>query len=162
MKKELNKEGIVDARVLANYIIDKANGNISPIKLQKSLYFCFAYWGGFVRKGKNGKSEITQEYPELLFGNRIEAWVYGPVVPDVYHCENLDSYKNASENIFGSDFIKNYIDGILDDVLKANDFTLVDASHRDKCWKNHFIRQKFFHNDKIPHEEIIKEYAANF
>ena len=44
---------IVDAKELASYIKYKyneqfGNSNIPPIKLQKSLYFLLAYWGGFI------------------------------------------------------------------------------------------------------------------
>lgn len=155
----MNK-GILDAKVLANYIIDKCNGVISPIKLQKSLYFCFAYWGGFVRKGRNQKSEINANYNELLFDNKIEAWVYGPVVPEVYHEKDLRKYDIKKENIFGDTFIKDYIDGILENILACNDFQLVEISHEDKCWKKNFKKNSIFHNGIIPFEEIIREYAA--
>ena len=57
------KKGLVNAKELACYITDyymiKFSKEISPIKLQKSLYFCFAYWGGFVRKSKLNEAEIT-------------------------------------------------------------------------------------------------------
>lgn len=153
---------IADARYLANYIIQyyekKFGGQISPIKLQKSLYFCFAYWGGFVRKSKMYKNEINElKFSEFLFPNKIEAWVYGPVVPEVYHELNLDNYK--SDNIFCDAFVEDNINGILDDVLKCNDFKLVDISHQDKCWQKHFKPKALFHNDEIPGEEIIAEYA---
>lgn len=155
----MNK-GILDARVLANYIIKKCNGKVSPIKLQKSLYFCFAYWGGFVRKGKNQRNELNKDYSEILFDNKIEAWVYGPVVPEVYHEKNLEKYNENEENIFGDTFVKDYIDGILENVLACNDFQLVEISHEDKCWKKNFKKNSIFHNGVIPPEEIIREYAT--
>ena len=86
-------KGIVNAKELAWYIADYYDKNfskkISPIKLQKALYFCFAYWGGFVRKSKSPETEVTINKSEWLFSSDIEAWVYGPVVPDVYH--NFDN-----------------------------------------------------------------------
>lgn len=162
-------KGITDARTLACYIkkyysknIEKNNikKEISPLKLQKSLYFCFAYWGGFVRKGKDQKNELNQRFNELLFNNEIEAWVYGPVVPEVYHEKKLEIYDKGEENIFGDVFVKDYIDGILDNVLSCNDFQLVEISHEDRCWKKYFKKSAIFHNGTIPFEEIIKEYAA--
>lgn len=161
--KSTNKKGIVDARALACYIkkfySDNFHGaEISPIKLQKSLYFCFAYWGGFVRRGRNNKSEIsTNNYSEILFDNKIEAWVYGPVVPDVYHEKNLDKYEK--QFCFVDRTMEEYIKGILTDVLAANDFKLVEVSHEDKCWRKHFNKKSIFHNDVISPEEIISEYA---
>ena len=137
---------------------------ISPLKLQKSLYFCFAYWGGFIRynnKYSSETKEITFDYSEILFENNIEAWVYGPVVPDVYHEKDLDKYRE--EKPFGDKtYVKEFIDNILNDVLVANDFKLVEVSHQDKCWKKNFKPNSLLHNIIIPPEEIITEYAKNY
>lgn len=169
VKMEKVENGIMDARVLACYIIDYykkvfKKDDISPLKLQKALYFCFAYWGGFIRKNNSFSDEtkeITFNYSEILFGNRIEAWVYGPVIPEVYHEANLDKYRE--ENPFGDKiYVQEFIDNILDDVLGANDFKLVEVSHQDKCWKRNFKPNSRFHNCVIPPEEIISEYAKNY
>lgn len=155
-------KGIVSAKELACYIIDyyreKFGKEISPIKLQKSLYFCFAYWGGFVRKSKLADTEITINKSDWLFDEEIEAWVYGPVVPDVYHDTNLMSNKN--ENLFnGLDDIKEFINGVLDDILNVSDFKLVEVSHSDNCWKNNFDPSSERYNAVIDKEDIISEYA---
>lgn len=161
--------GIMDARTLACYIMDYYKKNnytneISPLKLQKALYFCFAYWGGFIRKNNDfsdSTKEITFNYSEILFDNRIEAWVYGPVVPDVYHEKNIDNYRK--EDIFdGKFYIQEFINNVLDDVLSTNDFRLVEVSHNDKCWKRNFKPKSKYHNFEIPPEEIIAEYAKNY
>jgi uncharacterized phage-associated protein len=57
---------------------------LTNIKLQKLLYYCYAW---FLVKTKNSKE---------LFSNSIEAWKYGPVVPEIYHF-----YKS-----FGSDSLR--------------------------------------------------------
>lgn len=162
----MNK-GIVSAKELACYITDYYNENfskgnvskeISPIKLQKSLYFCFAYWGGFVRKSKLADTEITINKSEWLFDENIEAWVYGPVVPDVYHDDNLMSNRNA--NLFCNDEdVKEFINGVLDDILIVSDFKLVEVSHSDNCWKKNFDPNSERHNIVIDKEDIITEYA---
>lgn len=160
-----DKKGIFSAIELAGYIMykysimeNRISDDISPLKLQKSLYFCFAYWGGFVRKGKDKKSEIEFTDGEYLFGERIEAWVYGPVVPDVYHANKIES--NDGTTIFKNKlYIKEFIDGLLNDILPVSDFKLVEQSHSDECWKKNFRKSEFFHNNEIPKEEIIKEYA---
>lgn len=162
------KDKILDARELACYIIDYYKKNfkekeISPLKLQKTLYFCFAYWGGFIRKNNsfNDKpKEITLNYSEYLFDNKIEAWVYGPVIPDVYHEKNLKKYEN--KKLFnGMEYVQKYINNVLNDVLPLNDFKLVEISHEDQCWNKHFKGKNMFHNIEIPKEEIIKEYVKN-
>lgn len=169
MKKIKNKnQGIFSAIELASYIKyrysllnNKISSEISPLKLQKSLYFCFAYWGGFIRKGKdsNQKSEFEHDYSEYLFDNVIEAWVYGPVIPDVYHQQNTITPNKKEEMFVGKEYVKEFIDDILNDVLNVSDFKLVEASHQDKCWKNNFKKSEIFHNNEIPKEEIIREYA---
>ncbi len=157
----MNK-GIVSAKELACYITDYYNEKfskvISPIKLQKSLYFCFAYWGGFVRKSKLADTEITINKSEWLFAENIEAWVYGPVVPDVYHEDNLMS--NRNENLFCDDEdVKEFVNGVLDDILNVSDFKLVEVSHSDNCWKKNFDPNSERHNVVIDKEDIITEYA---
>lgn len=156
------KKGIVSAKELACYIIDYYNNkfskDISPIKLQKSLYFCFAYWGGFVRKSKMNETEVTINKSDWLFDEKIEAWVYGPVVPDVYHDSNLENNKNL--NLFNQEEdVKDYIDGVLDNILSVSDFKLVEVSHSDNCWKKNFNPNSINHNVEIDKEDIIQEYA---
>lgn len=166
MSKE--KNGLFDAIELASYIKykysllnNKISNEISPLKLQKSLYFCFAYWGGFIRKGMGNtkKSEFVHNYSEYLFNNVIEAWVYGPVVPDVYHQQDIINPNESVKLFKGKEYVKEFIDDILNDVLNVSDFKLVEASHQDKCWKNNFKKSEIFHNNEIPKEEIIREYA---
>lgn len=161
------KKSILSAKELANYIkhyyFDNFNGKkISPLKLQKSLYFCFAYWGGFIYKNKDASNkEIDLNYPPYLFDEKIEAWAYGPVIPDVYHEINLDKYDNRK--LFdGKEDVQEFVNNILDDILSVNDFKLVEISHEDQCWKKHFKESNVFHNIEIPKDEIIKEYAKNY
>lgn len=69
---------------------------ISPIKLQKSLYFLFAYWGQFIRKNKENQDSVEVDYSnynEFLFDDRIEAWTYGPVIPAVFNAEKMRSFR---------------------------------------------------------------------
>ena len=159
-------KGIIDAKTLACYIIDYykykfKKEEISPLKLQKALYFCFAYWGGKIKKNNSFSDEtkeLTFNYSEVLFNNPIEAWVYGPVVPEVYHEKNLEKYRQE-DPFNGEIYIQEYINNILDDVLSTNDFKLVEVSHQDKCWKKNFKSNSKHHNHVIPTEEIISEYV---
>lgn len=165
-----------DALELAVYISEKyyrENGRleISGIKLQKSLYFLYAYWGGFVRKSKNNKESIEQDlssYNELLFDDEFQAWTYGPVVPTVYH--GIESYKRTISADYdrivekiseqGDGFVKQFIDDLLNDIFKLSDFKLVDISHEDRSWINHYDYNDDYHNEVITPEEIICEYAS--
>jgi len=162
-------KGILDARVLACYIIEQYNNftnntkKITNIKLQKALYFLLAYWGGFIRKGKLINSEEAIDVSDTLFDNEIQAWVYGPVVPDVFYAQkngNLESYCEDLTCVFdNTPMLEETIKSLLDDIFSVADFKLVSTSHEDKSWRNHFNMENKFHNEVIPQEEIIQEYS---
>ena len=60
-------------RCIANYFVTKCNDNniiITHLKLQKLVYYAQAL--------------CLVLYGKPLFNNRIEAWVHGPVCPDLY------------------------------------------------------------------------------
>ena len=158
---------------LACYISDeyfnKYNRKISNIKLQKALYFLFAYWGGFIEKSKKSDAKVEQDmshYQTELFTNDIEAWTYGPVIPDVFHqfedyCGNQDNQtteKKISDKHGG--FVKNFIDDVLRDLFPLSDFKLVDLSHDDNAWKNNYDENEMYHNNVIDKTSIIQEYAS--
>lgn len=63
--------------------------SMTPKKLQKMLYYCYAW--GLVFFNKNG-SNIENK----LFDAKFEAWVHGPTIPKIYY-----KYKD-----FGFDEIK--------------------------------------------------------
>lgn len=160
-------KGILDARKLAGYIAykykEENNTEISPIKLQKALYFLFAFWGGIIRKSKENPKYVEEDLSsqnEILFDNAIEAWVYGPVVPDVYKEKDIEKYYSAGEDIFNNNtFLHETIDSILSDAFSIADFKLVSISHEDECWKKNFDPTEDFHNNEIDKEDIITEYA---
>lgn len=166
--KNMKKNGILDAKDLAEYIrykyFEKKKREISPIKLQKSLYFLFAYWGGMIRKSTNNPDYVEEDLStenEILYDNEIQAWVYGPVVPDVYRSNKSSTKYDESKDIFnGNKFLEETINSILQDIFDVPDFKLVSISHEDKCWQDSFDENATCHNNEIEKESIIKEYAS--
>ena len=62
-----------DARSVANEIIQRAHDDgkqVTPMKVIKLAYFCHAWMLGL--------------YHEPMLDEPVEAWKYGPVVPDLY------------------------------------------------------------------------------
>lgn len=162
----MKKKGILDARELGGYIKlkykEEYNTEISPIKLQKALYFLFAFWGGMIRKSKNNPEFVENNLSsqnEILFDNDIEAWVYGPVVPDVYKEKKLEKFCSKESIFKDNTFLQETIDSILNDLFEVADFKLVSISHEDKCWQNNYDADEIYHNTIIKKEDIIKEYA---
>lgn len=65
---------MIDAKVVANYFISlasKKQNTLTPMQLLKLVYIAHGY-----RLGAFGVP---------LINNRIEAWKFGPVIPDLYH-----------------------------------------------------------------------------
>ena len=164
------------AKELAIYIQkfykEKYEGNtnkrdISPIKLQKALYFLFAYWGQYIGKSKqeNSKSEVDfSDFSENLFLEQIQAWTYGPVLPEIYTLEKEGALNNNIPANYLEDsehnlVIKEFIDYLLPQIFDISDFGLVDLSHQDSCRINHYNSQEEFHSNEIPKNEIINEYC---
>jgi uncharacterized phage-associated protein len=167
---------IKDIIALAGYVKQKYRDDkkreISPLKLQKSLYFLFAYWGGFITKNKKIKTieekkpnsiKIELDYSkhsEYLYETEIQAWVYGPVLPKVYRKEDIDSHYNANNFVTDDADVKEFIDDLLGQIFDVSDFRLVDISHADNIWKKYFNPNEECHNNIMPSDEIINEYAS--
>lgn len=156
----------LDARVLACYISKYYNEHyhkeISPVKLQKTLYFCFAYFSAYI------KSKKLEKYPKYLFTNRIEAWPHGPVVPDVYNERHLITFNNF-DDFFIDNEMKEIITELLDTIFPLDDFKIVSIAQEDNCWKKKFKIWAENIENKIPtsyqeisKDDIIREYIRKY
>lgn len=118
------------ARDLSKYIVTRCyeNGNpITNLQLQKILYY------------------IQRDYLQRTggipaFDDRIEAWRFGPVVPNVYYdfCEFgampiTMSYSNANDMISPRD--RGWMDELIMERANQNPWELVSDTHRsDGPW----------------------------
>lgn len=137
---------------------------ISPIKLQKSLYFLFAYWGQYIINNKKNADSVEVDYSnynEYLFDDIIEAWTYGPVVPSVFVADKIGVLEDTTHNEYLEDDIvkKEFVDNLLQQLFEIDDFGLVNISHQDECWKRNYVETDIKHNREIPKKEIIDEYS---
>jgi orf24 len=169
MEKEYFFDNIDD---LIAYLYTKVD-NLSPLKLQKGLYFLYAYYAAMygTKHERNEESEIDYELPKELFPAKFEAWTYGPVIRSVYikRRDNEDEYKekarNFNNNFFSNryapygDEVKSFIDDLFSQINQASDFSLVDRSHSDKAWEDAFNEGKSTIMNK---ESIINEYKNKF
>lgn len=174
----MRDNAIFDKYDVARYVIEEyykfSDGRlISPLKLQKGLYFLFAMWGGYIRSGKNAiDTEISvKNYREYLFEPHFLAWKYGPVDKEIYN--KFKDITNLDEVSFGDlDNLRidkcsaddekaalDYIDGLLTRIFKTSDFALVDLSHKDNCWKIARNQDDSPEDNIMNNELIIKEYA---
>ena len=117
-----------DVLLIARYIIKKCNEMnkvISNLKLQKMLYFV--------------QAEFLVVKKKPCFSGRIEAWDFGPVVPEVYHRYKV--YGNASipytitttlSGITERDCV--LLDGIIEECSKYSAAKLVEITHKQAPW----------------------------
>ena len=132
---------------VAQYIIRRCNQqkkSISNLKLQKILYFV--------------QAEFLVTTGNRCFSDEIEAWDFGPVVPEVYHhykaygSANIPVFRMNSDldaEISKSDQI--IMNGIIDECSKYSASALVQLTHNQAPWKNHYKRGC---NNEIPFTEI--------
>lgn len=172
LKYLLNAEEL--AIYIASYHQEKFSHEISPIKLQKSLYFCYAYWGEFVTRGEIG-SEMRVEQSKYLFKEQFYAGAHGPLIPDIAekHQQGALYGVMTKEELFKDNILlSDSIHSLLDDMFEISDLKLAMISQDDECWKSIFnksienIEELEIGEDSdgfkmlpIINEDIIKEYC---
>ena len=134
---------------VARYIIwycKKKGYSISNLKLQKILYFV--------------QAEFLVSTGTPCFKEEIEAWEFGPVVPEVYHefkiFGSADIPKfvcmRADESILKKD--KAIINEMVDQCGEYAASTLVEITHNQDPWLNAY--EKYCNN--VIEKEAIKQY----
>ncbi|MBF1201146.1 MAG: hypothetical protein HXM14_02950 [Fusobacterium periodonticum] len=159
----MNKETVYSLITFADYLTirykEQYREDISILKMNKVLYFCFAYYGAYARAGKNNKEntelEISEDVKEYLFNVEFKAGIYGPYI------EILPQYQNryliqgtCIEDIYTSEVLK-YLDPLIRDLFKANEFDLMDISKKDEEYQ----RAKNNNYGIMNNENIIDEYC---
>lgn len=106
---------------VAAYIIEK-EGRISTMKLQKLCYFAQGWslsWTG-----------------QPLFNEPIEAWKYGPVVPELYlqHRRQtaVDSWEGDARNLTPSQQL--IIDAMVNHYSAMSGFEMGEITHNHDSW----------------------------
>lgn len=133
---------------VANYIISKCD-NITNMKLQKLVYYSHIQF------------LITQNEP--LINSNIEAWVYGPVIRELYQEFSRFSYKNiTTQSTLGN--IANLTENqkkAIDDILilykdKSNE-ELSNKTHSEDPWQDAYQSSDWSENI-ISNESLLKYY----
>lgn len=125
---------LYDALTIAKWFVAWAESNdadLSNLKLQKLLYYAQGYY--LAISGQR------------LFGDEVQAWSHGPVVPDVYHafkhCGSGD-VSLADEDDFDWPMVDDETTQFLIDIWeKFGGFAawrLRNMTHAETPWKEHF------------------------
>ena len=150
------------SRYVVNYSHRK-NYIISNLRLQKLLYFIQAYYLAFTEEGKP------------CFDAEIQAWDFGPVVPEVYHeykhfgsgtipvvgcyiVNDEDDIWSAKVVEFDDEVIptedREIIESVVDVFSDYSTTGLVELTHNQRPWKQAYVKSR---NRVIDHK-AIKEY----
>jgi uncharacterized phage-associated protein len=147
------------AMTVAKWFVERANGEfvddggvaegISNLKLQKLLYFAQA--ASLSTRG------------ETLFDDAIEAWKFGPVVPNVYR-----EFKRFGNDAItdvpgtGAEAVPAEVALLLEDVWriygKYSAFELVNMTHAQKPWKDVFMKD----GTGVITVEAMREYYRGY
>lgn len=146
-----------DALDIAKYIIrwcDKNELRITNLQLQKILFFI--------------QKESIRRRGYGIFSNRIEAWQYGPVIPDVFYqfagfgAMKLVLYEDLFSDVSPKDIIddksKEIIEEILREYIHVSPWDLVAKSHvSNGAWSNSIsMGEKYPITDQDISYEILK------
>lgn len=158
---------IINKKELVEYIkysfLEYKGHTITPIKLQKTLYFLYAFWAKYVLLAKNGQKTENdfQDQDEQLFEANFYAWAYGPVDDEVYRSfKSTPEIDHSKVDMFVKNTaveVKEFVDSFAIKLFNTSDFGLVDLSHRDECWIKHYRSGV---SSKIEGKEIREEYGA--
>ncbi len=133
---------------------------LSPMKLLKMTYIAHGYHLGF--------------FSEPLFKSSIEAWKYGPVIPQLYHF--VKKYGRANVNLDGiSIYSFENVSKADSDFLKViwvnykgfSALELSDLTHKEKTpWQKSFdnqLKEALIPNDDIEkyYSKLIKQFDLN-
>lgn len=142
---------MVTARNAAYYIIRFCHEHgdaISNLKLQKLLYYAQAWHLAL--------------YNRPLFGDRIEAWVHGPVVPSVYVEFKQWSWQPISVEITEcplSGEVKAHMDDVMEAYGGLTAVQLERLTHSEDPWR---IARGSLAPDAASHNEIRHEDMRSY
>lgn len=153
LKLELRSKGEVSmysALSVARHIIrkcDELGRTISNLKLQKILYFV--------------QAEFLVDTNKPCFNEAIEAWSFGPVVPEVYRAYKVYGSANIPVRAAsGVDFIsqedQQIIDAMVERCAAYSASQLVEITHHQEPWIKAY---KQGYNQVITQDSIQQYFA---
>ncbi|CAL28426.1 MULTISPECIES: Panacea domain-containing protein [Staphylococcus] len=130
--------------------------SMSPKKLQKMLYYAQAWCVTL-------SNETSEEIENKLFDDKFEAWVHGPVIPEVYQTYKKYGYNNIpkiDENIQLEEDIEDVLIQVMDVYGNFNGNQLENITHQEKPWIDARIGYSPLENcnEIITEEEMFDYY----
>ncbi|MGL5717092.1 MAG: Panacea domain-containing protein [Paraclostridium sp.] len=145
--------GKYDALDVAEYVLSYCENElhrpISNLRLQKVLYYI--------------QGVYLSNNHEPLFDNEIQAWDYGPVIPDVYYTYNgfignsITGVIPQQVDLLQDDEIQ-IIQQVVNEKINGSVWDLVRQTHEESPWLNNFRRG---YNNEIPIADMEDWFINN-
>lgn len=145
---DANQKSVTAYDVAAYFVrLDDARDiedGITNLKLQKLVYYAQGYHLAY--------------FDTPLFSNHIEAWQYGPVVPDLYtelsyfgrnpvDLDELEAklgYTLAEFSFVGE--TKNLLDSVFEQLGQFSAWKLMEMTHEEEPWKSTPLKEEITNN----------------
>lgn len=118
---------------VADWFLAKGEGKISPKKLQKLVYYAYAWTLTLLN---DSAENLTNK---LFDDGRFEAWVHGPVIHGLYNKYSKYGFNNISKSKTRPTFtedIEDVLNQVWDVYGKYNADQLESMTHQESPWKN--------------------------
>lgn len=145
----------ITAMTLANYVLEKAkesNTDVTNMKLQKILYYV---QGHFLAK-----------FNRPLFPDEIQAWKFGPVVPNVYYrfspygSEALFTTEKADMSSCEPEEI-DLIDSVIEQKLRLSARELMLDTHSEPPWRQVTQDGTHIEMNLVIDTDLMKQYFVS-
>ncbi len=126
---------------------DPEDSDLSNLKLQKLVWYCYGFYGALTGK--------------KLFEDEIMAWEHGPVVPSMYH--ELKKFGRNPVEFDIEENLDNKFDADQLDIIcevaevfgKYSAWKLRNMTHEESPWLDHEAKAEV-----IPFEEIVDYFKT--
>ena len=115
---------------VVNFFLSKSS--MSPKKLQKLLYYAYAWSLALL-------NDDPSDLSNRLFDSPIEAWVHGPVIPEVYFeykpygWDNIPQIHNFDSSVFSEETL-NILEQVWNVYGTLTGNQLEAISHKEEPW----------------------------
>lgn len=146
---------MTDVLVIADEMLKVAkqnNKHLTPMKLVKILYIAHGF--------RLGRDDVP------LFSNKIEAWKYGPIIPDLYRSTKKFGHKDIPFDLIGdtsvvSPEVRNFLEEVYYAYGHLSEVTLSYLTHQvGSPWD--MIYSLYGQGENIPDETIKRYYEQKF
>lgn len=144
-----------NVRTIAAYFINKAIDEgkpLTPLQVQKLVYVAYGWYLAFFR---------TPLFDTHTEATQIQAWRYGPVIPDVYQLLKRYGSSAIKEPVLQADLsliqddLKTFLNAIYEKYGSLTGFQLSELTHRQNTpWSEAYQAGE---NNAI-HDELIQKH----